>query len=78
MGKTIKTFGQALMIIFLIIGVIVLMLLLSNPLFVSGGMAVGTFIGIAGVGIIIGLPLMAFGDLMMDVKDIKILLISYM
>lgn len=76
MGKTIKTFGQVIVISFSVISLIVLMVLLSYPLLFTGEMAVGVFVGIVVAGVIIGLPLMAFGELMMDVKDIKILLMA--
>lgn len=76
MGKTIKTFGQAIIIIYVIVGVIALMVLLGNPLLATGGMAIGVFAGIVVTGIIIGLPLMAFGEMMIDISDIKILLMA--
>lgn len=76
MGKTIKTFGQAIMITYAVVGVIALLVLLGNPLLATGGMSIGVFVVIVITGIIIGLPLMAFGEMMMDISDIKIILMA--
>ena len=75
MGKTIKTLGQAIMIIFGIIGVIS-MVVLAPIIYGNSLMVLGSFVGFILLGIIIGLPLMAFGDVMMDINDIKILLMA--
>lgn len=76
MGKTIKTFGQAIMITYAVVGVIALLVLWGNLLLATGGMAIGVFVGIVITGIIIGLPLIAFGEMIMDISDIKIFIIS--
>lgn len=76
MGKTIKTFGQVIMITYAVVGVIALLVLLGNPLLATGEMAIGVGVGIVITGIIIGLPLMAFGEMMMDISDIKIILMA--
>lgn len=76
MGKTIKTFGQAIIIIYVIVGIIALMVFCGNPLLATGRMAIGVVVGIVLTCIIIGLPLMAFGEMMMNISDIKILLMA--
>lgn len=76
MGKTIKTLGQAIMIIYAVVGVIAWIVLSGSLQSSMGAIGFGVFVGIVIAGIIIGLPLMAFGEMMTDINDIKILLMA--
>ena len=76
MGKTIKTLGQAIMIIYAVAGLMAWIVLSGSLQSLMGGIGFGVFVGIVIAGIIIGLPLMAFGEMMIDINDIKILLMA--